>query len=735
VTSRGQLAGRTLVSRYEVLDLIGAGGMGDVYRARDRELDEMVALKVVRDDLLAVPDALERFRLEVKLARRVTHRNVARAYELVVTPEVTFCTMELIDGMSLQRRLGSGRRLSVADAASIVASVCDALTAAHAANIVHRDVKPENILLAEDGRVVLTDFGIAAAVRGGEGELSGTPRYMAPEQEHADVATPAADVFALGVVFYEMLTGVPAFAGENAREILDNKQRVDHLILDGFDPRLIELVARATARVPASRLHSASAFRRGVAPFVHEAPREEASISVRRATGLPMVLVRCPPDGIAPSHLVEGFHQAVVDRLVQWPRLRVTTRAADDRELSGLVEIAVDGDEVALTATARPQALVLRLPFDVDSLQRSADQAARLIATVMGCDTAPPPLRTPAMSGTAFELVLRARHQARRDRRTITDAIELCRHALELAPGNPRVEATLATCLAQLSFYARHPAPTLLDDASTHALAALAADPDLAEAHFARAQVELHRGRPVIAAVCFRAAIARAPLMAEAHEWLGRMLFEAGFIVDALARLDDAFSIGALPALHWEIAIRQALDGRWAEVDRTLYELRDLADRGRGYRLRLASWRGPPDADDAYGEMVAAPSETFERTLQLALYDPVKPWAARRDAILALITDPTLLSARRRAFLAQLASEAAGAAADVETCLSMLLRANAHGLFDLHWLDRCPLLASVRPEPRFAIIRADVAARAEAIHDALYGDHRDEATVVTAVPR
>ena len=162
----------------------------------------------------------------------------------------------------------------------------------------------------------------------------------------------------------------------------------------------------------------------------------------------------------------------------------------------------------------------------------------------------------------------------------------------------------------------------------------------------------------------------------------------------------------------------------------------------------LATISGPTDFAEAlkvpretihrlvrYAELLAAPdSEIFERSLLLALYDPVKPWAPRRDAVLAVITDPGVVSARRRSFLAQLASEAAGAAADVETCLSMLLRANAHGLFDLHWLDRCPVLACVRSEPRFQIIRNDVAARAEAIHDALYGDHRDDATVATALP-
>jgi len=128
------------------------------------------------------------------------------------------------------------------------------------------------------------------------------------------------------------------------------------------------------------------------------------------------------------------------------------------------------------------------------------------------------------------------------------------------------------------------------------------------------------------------------------------------------------------------------------------------------------------------------PEATFERELFLALYDPDRPWPAKRDEILANVEDRARPSARRRAYLCQLAAEAAGLAGDADTCLGLLLRCNADGLFDLPWLDRCPALASVRTEPRFAVIRAEVAARADAVHDALYGEHKDQATVATVPP-
>lgn len=168
------LAGRTLANRYDILDLIGAGGMGAVYRARDRELDELVALKVIRSDLANDDAIIERFRREVKLARRVTHANVARTFELGHADGVMFCTMELVEGESLTRRLRRPPRMPVAEAVSIACAVCDALAAAHAVDVIHRDIKPDNVLIARGGRIVLADFGIASVRVDGPGDLSGT---------------------------------------------------------------------------------------------------------------------------------------------------------------------------------------------------------------------------------------------------------------------------------------------------------------------------------------------------------------------------------------------------------------------------------------------------------------------------------------------------------------------------------------------------------------------------------
>ncbi|HWU86421.1 MAG TPA: serine/threonine-protein kinase, partial [Kofleriaceae bacterium] len=211
-----RLVGQTLAGRYDLIELLGAGGMGEVYRARDRELDELIALKVIRADLASAPDIVARFRHEVKLARRVTHANVARTFELGQADGVMFCTMQLIDGEPLVRRLARERRLAVPEAVAIACALCEALIAAHAADVIHRDIKPANVLIASDGRAVLADFGIAAVRIADDADMSGTPAYMAPEQARGEPPTPAADVYAVGALLYEMVTGRRAFDGSAA---------------------------------------------------------------------------------------------------------------------------------------------------------------------------------------------------------------------------------------------------------------------------------------------------------------------------------------------------------------------------------------------------------------------------------------------------------------------------------------------------------------------------------------
>jgi eukaryotic-like serine/threonine-protein kinase len=203
--------GTFLAGRYEILQLLGRGGMGAVYKARDKELDRFVALKLIRPDLARNPEILRRFKQELILARQVTHKNVIRIFDLGQSNGIKFITMDFVEGRDLRSLLQERGKLPPSEAARIMLQICRALEAAHAEHVIHRDLKPQNIMLDRGGRVYVMDFGIARSAHlpgmTQTGALIGTPEYMSPEQARGEKLDERSDIFSLGVIFYEILTG------------------------------------------------------------------------------------------------------------------------------------------------------------------------------------------------------------------------------------------------------------------------------------------------------------------------------------------------------------------------------------------------------------------------------------------------------------------------------------------------------------------------------------------------
>ena len=211
----------TLEARYEIAALVGSGGMGKVYRARDRETNEIVAIKVLLPDIAGDPAMAERFKNELRLSRRITHKNVCRIYDFNRIGDVAFITMEYVDGESLRAYLRRLAPLSVDVARGLMQQIIDGLREAHAQGVVHRDLKPENIMLAR-GAVKIMDFGIARSLHAQATTTSaflGTPAYIAPEQAQGKPVDQRADIYALGLIFYECLTGRAAFSGDTPIEV------------------------------------------------------------------------------------------------------------------------------------------------------------------------------------------------------------------------------------------------------------------------------------------------------------------------------------------------------------------------------------------------------------------------------------------------------------------------------------------------------------------------------------
>jgi len=213
--------GTVLGRRYEILQILGEGGMGAVYRARDREVNRLVALKVIRPELSGNSAILDRFKQELVLSHQVTHKNVVRIYDLGDADGIKFITMEYIEGQDLRGLITQQNTFSPEEAVEIMRQVCRALEAAHAVGVIHRDLKPQNIMRDKQGRVVVMDFGLARLLDSHDGmtqtgAIVGTMEYMSPEQGLGKPLDERSDLFAVGLIFYELLTGKMPYKADSA---------------------------------------------------------------------------------------------------------------------------------------------------------------------------------------------------------------------------------------------------------------------------------------------------------------------------------------------------------------------------------------------------------------------------------------------------------------------------------------------------------------------------------------
>jgi len=266
--------GSRFAGRYDIQEVLGSGGMGVVYRAYDMEVGEAVAIKALRPELGGLdPTLLDRFKQELRLARRITHRNVVRTYDLGEVDGFYYITMELVRGATVAALIREAGRLAVPATLTIGKQVCRALEVAHEEGIVHRDIKPQNLLVDPTGFLKVMDFGIARLAErpvGGDhpltaaGVVVGTPQYMAPEQLFGDPVDGRADVYATGAVLFECVTGRPVFEAPSLVALLAR-----HLNDAPPDPRVVNAavpeplgraILRALARKPDERWPGAREF-------------------------------------------------------------------------------------------------------------------------------------------------------------------------------------------------------------------------------------------------------------------------------------------------------------------------------------------------------------------------------------------------------------------------------------------------------------------------------------------
>jgi serine/threonine protein kinase len=269
--------------RYRLQLRIAIGGMGEVWQAEDELILRVVAIKILKEEYLADPAFLERFRSEARAAALVEHEGIANVFDYGEDTGAAYLVMELVPGESMSRLIEREKKLSEIKVLDIVAQTSRALAAAHARGLVHRDIKPGNLLITPDGKVKITDFGIA---RVGDqvpltktGQVMGTVQYLAPEQATGKASTPATDLYSLGVVAYEALSGRRPFTGENQMAIaMAHINEMPPALPESIDPRVQNLVLSCLAKKPTQRPESASSLAIRAEALLKEKRRGETPI-------------------------------------------------------------------------------------------------------------------------------------------------------------------------------------------------------------------------------------------------------------------------------------------------------------------------------------------------------------------------------------------------------------------------------------------------------------------------
>ena len=751
-----------VAGRYEVLGLVGAGAMGTVYRARDRELDEIVALKVLKKELARHDMMLDRFRREVKLARRVTHRNVARMYDIGEHGGDRFLTMEFIEGEGLGALLERRGMLLGGEAVALAMDVCAGLEAAHAANVLHRDLKPDNVIVASDGRAVITDFGIARATEADlsftQGNIVGTPAYMAPEQvEGATDLDARADLYALGTMLYELVTGQPAWGGTSVIAVASArllKPPPDPRVhLPGLPSELADVILKLMARRREDRFASAAetiAALKAIDGARISVEDMTAAAKGARFTSTPKKTIAVLPvvnlGSAEDAYLAENLTLDLADDLGMVPNVRMRPRGTteiytdpsrDVREIGHAhgVDVVVDASLRRIGEIVRASFRLVtvrdgfqlwakrfdRAPTDVLAI---AKEAAQEIAKALTAET-PTGGGVFTKDPVATDLFLRGRYLAQRGWFDASrDGRLLLAQAYARAPDDARIAGTYALALAR-EFGNMARSRDLMTEARAVAEAALAIDNEQPEARVTIGVLHLYEGDPADAVEELRRALACAPNDVDALDALARIEGEVGLVEESFRHLGRALAVGGdRPRVRYQITKLRLLLEHESGME-TSPVVQDPAElvAWTFLRARACTWRGDRVGAKRLGEWFESqPVRNVIRDGVLAALR-ITASGAISDFDRALIDTALPVDAsrsrRNASFHAQLRTETFLTAGQTENALRELRAADAHGLIDVVWLERCRLLAPLRDDPVFERVLASTKARVQPVLDAL----------------
>ena len=581
------------IGKYRVLELLGRGGMGEVYLAEDVSLGRQVALKVLRPEVAGSPERRERFQREARAVAALNHPNIVTLHSVEEVDGLLFITMERVRGQSLRRILKEGP-LPVPRVLALAAQVCEGLACAHAAGVLHRDLKPDNLIVTAEDRLKILDFGLAKLLSTSSGtdpdevtlvkeELSspgmtlGTAGYMSPEQALGRRVDPRTDLFALGVVLYQMATGRAPFEGETLAGVLDPLLNRPPVSPDRLNPAvpaaLVAVIEKALEKEPHRRYTSARELLEALRRVDAAGPASMSAGSEAKATSSVVVL---PFVDLSPQKDQEYFCHGVAEELIHTltrvPGLRVISRTsafafqgtgAEITEIgrrlraSAAVEGSVrkSGDRVRISVrlvNTEDGVPIWSKRFDrqVEDVFAVEDEVAQTIVSELARELADPSPRRPATrNAAAHEAYLHGLYALNKwTDEWIPRAVASFQEAVAHDPGFALAYAALAECYVWLYSVGIQPARDTVPPARAAVEQALELDPQLAQAHRVRGIIAMnHDWDRQGAEEGMRRALERSPSSAEAHLWNAwrLALLEAQY-QEALAELEQAEKLGPL---------------------------------------------------------------------------------------------------------------------------------------------------------------------------------------------
>jgi eukaryotic-like serine/threonine-protein kinase len=611
----------TRLGPYEVIDRLGAGGMGEVYRARDSRLGREIAVKILPEHLSADPSARARFEREAKAIAAITHPNILSIHDFGIDSGIYYTITELLEGSTLRARINEGA-IPWREAIEIGGAMADGLAHAHGKGIVHRDLKPENVFLTHEGRVKILDFGLAQAseatvsaadetsplAMSTPGRIIGTLGYMSPEQLRGEPIDEATDIFAFGCVMHEMVTGNRAFwrdtPVDTIASILHDQPRDIEKLRAVVPPEIESLILGCLAKVRDQRFQSARDLAMTLRAITSRSggslvpmpdslatkPRKRR----RRIDSLAVLPFATPPADENLEYLADGITEQLIHSVSDVPKLRVLAASTVFRYKSAVLDPIAIGRklDVATVVTGRMRLspdgrLVVNVELvdandgtqlwgqrfqtkgrDVLALQEEIGEKLneQLHARMSPSRKRRPKKARRAVDSEAWQLYLKGRFQwNRRTMEGIRSGIHYFEQAIEKDPGFALAYAGIADCSVTLATNVPLSPREMMPRAKAAAQRALELDPDLAETHATMASVLWwHDWDRVRAEREFREAIRINPSYAQAYDGYGLMLTEMQRFdeaMDQLSRAHDLDPMSLVIGVHFALPI--FFSGAW----------------------------------------------------------------------------------------------------------------------------------------------------------------------------